>query len=1063
MRIERVFLDSFRRFESRDITGLGPGLNVVVGSDKDYLNSFRDFVRQVMFGFDPKTTSIAGSLATPTGGVLELVHSDGSPLTIERYLRGQESDAVQVTVSSAGEPRPDSDPLRGLSEIDRKLWQGKFEISPGQLNVGPSRLLACIRSLFAGAEGLDILAVHRAFEEEEETLVRSLTVARAARQVAEERFRRAAQDFDSYVTADGQRADLHRQINDSDIELSVVRARFHHIAALEESRPAWSRMSEIQTAVSGMPRFAYLPREPLTLLEELRSKERELQSEIGRGDGDDSPRVAELEALESSVRDDFPTAEARHLLALREDYAEAVRELPVQSERMESLERRFQEGLARLGNGWDETKLDAVEDSPAIRDRIEKLEADIETRRTAHTELTRTAEESEARLDSERERAANATRRFESLGEPAEITVETATQRLDIITRARAEMVERAEARRSLGDSFAKAVEARPRRAISAGRLIPLVQLGMSGAFAVVGIVIWALAMSASDGSAMRTGQVVGLTGVIGVLMSIAILEVQRRHSRAQYEASAVLHELAARTAQELEKEMETRRVQLAYTEECLRSSLEELGLTRDLPLAQLDLERGRVTRELDRRLAFDEASAAVEETADVVDRAARDAEGAAETATDAKNHLDAMVDDRDDILISLGLQPELGSNAVRESLDLIAELRQVRTEVRVLQIRVPAMRLIVVEVEAGLSEIAEVAALPEFAAHAAAPVLEQLKEAREEANRRQDKIGRTRRDGEAWAAHRAVIEREIDDLRHERQELLDLVGAEDKSAFREIATREEERRRLSSELEEIRRNTPNLTGPAGREAEVELQESEPEALAAERDALNSRVSRLEELQERLATRIRSLDERREELSGPPRTLDYRIEIHQLDEQMKGLAKKLATVRTARRLVTEAAGEYGSTAQQNLLGLTGEYLKRLSGGELVKIRPAATEPGAMFGGVEVVSLNGHAERVDDLGSDLLRQVFLASKLAIAHEQTESGEPLPVLIHDLGHDLGPDHARHFAAAAEELSHNTQVILLTDHPGTVDRAREAATSVAPLIFDLGLQGRQIRLSA
>ena len=60
-------------------------------------------------------------------------------------------------------------------------------------------------------------------------------------------------------------------------------------------------------------------------------------------------------------------------------------------------------------------------------------------------------------------------------------------------------------------------------------------------------------------------------------------------------------------------------------------------------------------------------------------------------------------------------------------------------------------------------------------------------------------------------------------------------------------------------------------------------------------------------------------------------------------------------------------------------------------------------------------------------------------------------------------LGPEHTRHFAAAAEELSHHTQVLLLADHPGTADRAREAAISAAPRVFDLGLQGRQIRLSA
>jgi uncharacterized protein YhaN len=117
----------------------------------------------------------------------------------------------------------------------------------------------------------------------------------------------------------------------------------------------------------------------------------------------------------------------------------------------------------------------------------------------------------------------------------------------------------------------------------------------------------------------------------------------------------------------------------------------------------------------------------------------------------------------------------------------------------------------------------------------------------------------------------------------------------------------------------------------------------------------------------------------------------------------------------------------------------------------------------MFGSFEAVSLNGHAEPLSTLGGDLLRQLFLSSRLAIAHERAENGEPIPVLLQDPGEMLGPDQERHFAAAAEELSQHTQVISLADNPGTVDRARDAAISAEPRVFDLGLQGRQIRLSA
>ena len=338
----------------------------------------------------------------------------------------------------------------------------------------------------------------------------------------------------------------------------------------------------------------------------------------------------------------------------------------------------------------------------------------------------------------------------------------------------------------------------------------------------------------------------------------------------------------------------------------------------------------------------------------------------------------------------------------------------------------------------------------------------EKYPEYREEAIQLQDRIGKLRRDGETWVTRRATAEREVRAVTREREELLDLVGADNEAAFREIVVNEEERRRLSDEFNEIRRNSGHLTGPSGREIEAELQEAGSEKLAAEKDMLTTRVTRLEQLEERLEIRTRELQERLEELSGPPVTLEHRIEMFRLDEHMVDLARRLTTLQTARRLISDATAEYGSNGQGDRLRLTGEYLKRLSGGALRDIRLSATTDDAMFGSFEVVSLKGHSEPLSTLGGDLLRQLFLSSRLAIGHERAESGEPVPVLLQDPGEMLGSDHERHFAAA-EEISQHTQVILLADHPGTVDRARDAAISVKPRVFDLGLQGRQIRLSA
>jgi uncharacterized protein YhaN len=1063
MRLDRVFLDSFGPLESRDLTNLSPGLNVVLGLDQVHLSAFRDFIRQVLFGFDLDDAPLVDSLSSPFGGLLEIVHSDGSPLTVERYLRVSGSHAGQVSVSRAGESRPESDPMRDLSDIDQRLWLDKFDISYDTLEHDPDALLKLTLSLLSGTDHSDIGTTSAFFESEEGDLRSAIAAARTARQVAEERFRQGSQDFDTYATQDSQRTDLKRQLNDSDVELSVVRARLHRIDLIEESRPVWSRMHDLQSAMSDMPRFAFLPQEPSALLDTIGERERERQAEIDNGDAEDSPRAAEVEELTTSVPDDFPMEEFRSLLVQRDEYAEAVRELPVLSERLDQAEKSLKEGLVQLGQGWNEAKLDTVEDSPGVRDRLEKLETDIATRRDTTTELVQKSKESAEALESAQESVSQATRNLQPLGEEPETTVDSANERLDLLTRAQGEMAELAIAREALNESLDNTFDARPKSTLTAGRLIPLIQLGMSGGFAVVGIVLTIMAILIGDGSLVRTGTIVAPTDVVGVIMSLAILEVQRRHSRAEFEASTILRELAAQTAEELQKDIDVARVHLADIEENVRTSLDELDFTYDSPMAQIDVERERVTRELEKFQSFDEASATLAAAADVVDNVSWAAEGDEEVAGESANQLQAMEDDWIDILMSLGLEPELGLNAVRESLDLVAELRQIRNDLGELNIRVPAMRMVIVQVEAGLSELAEIANLPEFAAHEAVPILERLKEDRDEATRVQDQIGKLRRDGETWVMRRSTALREIEALGQERQDLLDLVGAEDETAFRQIATEEEERRRLSADLDEIRRSSGHLTGPSGREIEVELQDAGSEVLAAERDALATRVGRVEELQGRLEERSQELDERLEELSGPPVTLNHHIEMSRLDEQLVDLSRRLTTLQTARRLISDAATQYGSNGQRDRLRLTGEYLKRLSGGALTNIKPSAATGSAMFGSFEVVSLNGNAEAVDTLGADLLRQLFLSSRLAIAQEQADTGEPVPVLLHDLGERLGPDHERHFAAAAEELSRHTQVVLLTDQPDAIDRANDASILSPPRVFDIGVQGRQIRLSA
>ena len=197
-------MDSFGPFESRDITGLSPGLNVIIGPDQEYLNAFRDFFRRVLFGFDVNATNHSGSLSAPCGGLLEIVHSDGSPLTIERYLRGLGGDAGQGTVSRAGELRPELDDLFGPALLDVDSWLNCFDISPGTIDHDADELLKLTFSLLAGTDGPDPGEVQAFFDNEAASIARAMTAVQTARHVAYERYRRSGEDVEigSFVAAE---------------------------------------------------------------------------------------------------------------------------------------------------------------------------------------------------------------------------------------------------------------------------------------------------------------------------------------------------------------------------------------------------------------------------------------------------------------------------------------------------------------------------------------------------------------------------------------------------------------------------------------------------------------------------------------------------------------------------------------------------------------------------------------------------------------------------------------------------------------------------------------------
>ena len=67
MRIEEFHIDGFGRFENLRVTGLGPGLSIILGRNESGKSTLLAFLRAVLFGLPGRKQAAAGVAGGPEG------------------------------------------------------------------------------------------------------------------------------------------------------------------------------------------------------------------------------------------------------------------------------------------------------------------------------------------------------------------------------------------------------------------------------------------------------------------------------------------------------------------------------------------------------------------------------------------------------------------------------------------------------------------------------------------------------------------------------------------------------------------------------------------------------------------------------------------------------------------------------------------------------------------------------------------------------------------------------------------------------------------------------------
>lgn len=222
-----------------------------------------------------------------------------------------------------------------------------------------------------------------------------------------------------------------------------------------------------------------------------------------------------------------------------------------------------------------------------------------------------------------------------------------------------------------------------------------------------------------------------------------------------------------------------------------------------------------------------------------------------------------------------------------------------------------------------------------------------------------------------------------------------------------------------------------------GKPGDLQTEESRVQALCRDLEAdLNETTNRITDLKVEKRT-LESAENRAVELTLERGALSAKVETR----LVRGLAHHLAAT-----LLHDAAERHRTEQQPGLLRRTQELACEVADWTNVTVNPHAKSTGA-----DNMLVNGprgeHSGQRLSLGARTL--LYLALRLATVEEQAEArGVRLPLIFDDVLVGLDDERAERCLKVLAEFSERHQMILLTCHESTMQRAKAAGAAVLPI---------------
>jgi uncharacterized protein YhaN len=289
---------------------------------------------------------------------------------------------------------------------------------------------------------------------------------------------------------------------------------------------------------------------------------------------------------------------------------------------------------------------------------------------------------------------------------------------------------------------------------------------------------------------------------------------------------------------------------------------------------------------------------------------------------------------------------------------------------------------------------------------------------------------------------------RKRDLLLSRRDELHALAGTSDPEELRRRLEITRRARRLDGEIADLARDLDHLRGKTPlSEFRKRLEESDRGVLEARLREAEGRARELDGATGLAHQELGETRRRLEELDGTSRAAEVAAEIEGLRSELYSSADRYAKLVFARGLVRRALDRFERSHQPGLLREVTRIFTRLTSGRYVQVKRRLDAGGSLV----VLQHDGAEKEPRQLSTGTREQLWLSIRLAYVVEYCRHSEPLPVIMDDVLVNFDDERARRTLEVLGELGQALQIVLLTCHGRTVERARAVIPDLEPLVLD------------